>query len=269
MKNALGTVGTVLLLGGRSEIGLAVTARLVRDGARRVVLAVRADEPPSASPSAFPFASPPAFPHAAVAALKEAGADAVHVVPFDAADPDGHAAAFRAARDRLGDVDVVIAAFGVLGSQAACERDPRAAFRSATVNFAGHVSAGLHAARLLREQGHGTLVVLSSVAGVRVRGSNLVYGAAKAGLDAFAHGLADALTGSGAHVMVVRPGFVRTRMTEGLAPAPFPATPAQVADAVAEGLRLDRRTVWVPGGLRVLFAALRLVPRPLWRRLSR
>ncbi|MFC5827919.1 decaprenylphospho-beta-D-erythro-pentofuranosid-2-ulose 2-reductase [Nonomuraea insulae] len=251
MKNALGSVATVLLLGGRSEIGLAITARLVRDGARRVVLAPRAGHAPEA-----------------VAGLKEAGADEVHVIPFDAAEPDGHAALFRDARELLGDVDVVVAAFGVLGDQAAFERDPRAAARSATVNFTGHVSTGLHAAGLLRDQGHGTLVVLSSVAGVRVRRSNFVYGAAKAGLDAFARGLADALAGSGARVMVVRPGFVRTRMTEGLHPAPFAATAEQVADAVAEGLRLDRLTVWVPARLKALFAGLRLIPLPLWRRLT-
>ncbi|MGP4100218.1 decaprenylphospho-beta-D-erythro-pentofuranosid-2-ulose 2-reductase [Nonomuraea sp. KM90] len=266
MKNALGTVATVLLLGGRSEIGLAITARLVRDGARRVVLAQRDTDTAQVDTARADVAQ-------AVAALKEAGADEVHTIPFDAADPGGHAAVFRAARERLGDVDVVVAAFGVLGDQVAIERDPRAAAgaaaRAATVNFAGHVSTGLHAAGLLRAQGHGTLVVLSSVAGVRVRRSNFVYGAAKAGLDAFAHGLADALAGSGARVMVVRPGFVRTRMTEGQPPAPFAATPEQVAAAVAEGLRLDRLTVWVPAPLKVLFAGLRMIPRPLWRRLPR
>ncbi|MEV4173373.1 SDR family NAD(P)-dependent oxidoreductase [Nonomuraea sp. NPDC049709] len=297
MKNALGTVATVLLLGGRSEIGLAITARLVRDGARRVVLAqrdtdtaradtaradtaradtARADTAQGETAQADTAQGDAAGVHTAradvtqaVAALKEAGADEVHTIPFDAADPGGHAAVFRAARERLGDVDVVVAAFGVLGDQAAIERDPRAAARAATVNFTGHVSTGLHAAGLLRAQGHGTLVVLSSVAGVRVRRSNFAYGAAKAGLDAFAHGLADALAGSGARVMVVRPGFVRTRMTEGQPPAPFATTPEQVAGAVAEGLRLDRLTVWVPAPLKVLFAGLRTIPRPLWRRLPR
>ncbi len=84
--------------------------------------------------------------------------------------------------------------------------------------MAGAVSSGLAAANRLREQGHGTLVVLSSVAGERVRAENLVYGATKAGLDGFAQGLGDALQGTGARVMVVRPGFVHTRMTEGREP---------------------------------------------------
>jgi decaprenylphospho-beta-D-erythro-pentofuranosid-2-ulose 2-reductase len=137
------------------------------------------------------------------------------------------------------------------------------------VNFGGHVSAGLFAARRLREQGHGTIVVLSSVAGVRVRRANFVYGAAKAGLDGFASGLADALHGSGVRLLLVRPGFVIGRMTAGMTPAPLSSTPAQVAEAVADALDRDRDVVWVPGMLRPLFALLRVLPRAVWRRMPR
>jgi decaprenylphospho-beta-D-erythro-pentofuranosid-2-ulose 2-reductase len=111
--------------------------------------------------------------------------------------------------------------------------------------------------------------VLSSVAGVRVRKANYVYGSAKAGLDGFAQGLADALHGSGARVVVVRPGFVIGRMTAGLTPAPMSATVDVVADAVIEGLRSGRQTVWAPKGLRPVFAVMRLLPRAIWRRLPR
>ncbi|GLW05279.1 short-chain dehydrogenase [Microtetraspora sp. NBRC 13810] len=247
MKNALGSVDTVLLLGGRSEIGLAIAGRLAREGARKIILASR----PGPSPA-------PAF-----------GGAEVHHLDFDAADPAGHGAVFDAAVKLAGDLDVVIAAFGVLGDQAAYEEDPQAAAESVGVNLAGHVSAGLHAARLLREQGHGTLVVLSSVAGVRVRRANFVYGAAKAGLDGFAQGLGDALHGSGARVMIVRPGFVRGRMTAGLPAAPMATTPDAVARAVAAGLRADAGVVWVPSKLRPVFAVMRLLPRAIWRRLPR
>jgi hypothetical protein len=91
----------------------------------------------------------------------------------------------------------------------------------ATTNFVGGISAGLAAARQLRLQGHGTLVVLSSVAGERVRKANFIYGSTKAGLDGFALGLGDTLAGSGAGVMVVRPGFVAGRMTAGMPRAPW------------------------------------------------
>lgn len=252
MKDALGRVGSVLLLGGRSDIGLAVTARLVRDGARRVVLATRdgtVDE-------------------RAVAELETAGAESVATIEFDAARPGTHERRVDTALDRLGgDADVVVSAFGVLEDQERYERDPVAAAESVTANFTGHVSAGLAVARRLRKQGHGTLVVLSSVAGVRVRKANYVYGSAKAGLDGFARGLGDALSGSGARVMVVRPGFVHTKMTAGARAAPFAASADEVADAVATGLRLGRETVWVPARLGPLFAALRMLPRPIWRRL--
>ncbi|GLX04496.1 decaprenylphospho-beta-D-erythro-pentofuranosid-2-ulose 2-reductase [Microbispora sp. NBRC 16548] len=258
MRNALGSVDTVLLLGGRSEIGLAIVERLVRRGARRVVLAAR---DATASMKDGGGAVP-------VDDLERLGAE-VHVLDFDAARPETHAALIEEAAAKVGDLDVVIPAFGVLGSQAVYDADPVAAARDVAVNFGGHVSIGLAAARRLREQGHGTLVVLSSVAGVRVRKANFVYGSAKAGLDGFAQGLADALHGSGARVVVVRPGFVIGRMTRGMTPAPMSVTAAEVADAVVESLDTRKVTVWVPARLRLAFTVMRLLPRPLWRRLPR
>ena len=109
--------------------------------------------------------------------------------------------------------------------------------------------------------------MLSSVAGERVRRANFVYGSSKAGLDAFAQGLGDSLAGSGASVLVVRPGFVASSMTAGLDPAPMSTTPDAVAAAVVKGLRAGRRTIWVPGALRFVFAVFRHLPGPVWRRM--
>ncbi|MET9709580.1 SDR family NAD(P)-dependent oxidoreductase [Nocardiopsis alba] len=250
MRDSLGGVRSVLLLGGRSEIGLAVVERLLLEGAREVVLAARGGvtDPPET--------------------LTVTGAN-VHSLDFDAEAVDTHAATVAAAVDLVGDLDVVVDAFGVLGEQSVYEADPVEAARAATVNYTGHVSSGLAVAARLREQGHGTLMVLSSVAGVRVRRANFVYGSAKAGLDGFAQGLADSLYGSGARVLVVRPGYVATRMSAHVEPAPFPATPGQVADVAVRGLRRGADTVWAPPVLRPLFTALSLLPRPLWRRLGR
>ena len=146
---------------------------------------------------------------------------------FDATDTAGHAAAIDEVFDG-GDVDIVLLAFGVLGDQAEAEADPDAAVTVATTNYTGAVSAGLRVATRLRMQGHGMLVVLSSVAGDRARRTNYVYGSTKAGLDAFAQGLGDALHGSGARVLIVRPGFVRTRMTAGMTEAPMTINPQDV-----------------------------------------
>ncbi|CAN5731373.1 decaprenylphospho-beta-D-erythro-pentofuranosid-2-ulose 2-reductase [soil metagenome] len=252
MQDALGAVQSVLVLGGGSEIALATVRRLVGERCRTVVLAAR--DPQGLT--------------GAVAELEQLGATTVEAVAFDADDTADQIRVIDDAFDRHGDLDVVLCAFGVLGDQAAIEDDPMAGAELATTNYVGGVTSGLAVARRLRAQGHGTLVVLSSVAGERVRRDNYVYGSSKAGLDGFAQGLGDALAGSGARVMVVRPGFVHTRMTEGMEPAPFSTTADAVADAIADGLRRRRHTVWVPALLRPLFAVFRHLPRPVWRRVS-
>lgn len=250
MRDSTGGAQSVLVLGGASDIARATVDLLVAERCRRVVLAGRASRRLDA----------------AAESIGAAGA-AVEVVPFDASAPETHEKAIAAVFDE-GDVDVVVLAFGVLGDQDAFDRDPGSAVDAVTVNYTGAVSAGLVVADRLRAQGHGTLVVLSSVAGVRARQDNYVYGSTKAGLDAFAQGLGDALQGSGARVMVVRPGFVATHMTEGMAPAPFSTTPEAVAADIVAGLRKGRQTVWSPPVLQAVFGVLRFVPRPLWRRLA-
>ncbi|WP_046471963.1 SDR family NAD(P)-dependent oxidoreductase [Allosalinactinospora lopnorensis] len=274
MRNSVGAVDSVLLLGGRSEIGLAIVERLVRDGARRIVLAARNAAVPRPGPREPEAAetAPDTSPQTAAQArerLLSAGAVEVHLVDFDAAEPGTHTDVVAAAAKFVGDLDVVIDAFGVLGEQSIYDSDPVAAAGAATANFTGHVSTGVAVAARLREQGHGTFVVISSVAGVRVRRANYVYGAAKAGLDGFAQGLDDALYGTGARVMIVRPGYVPTQMSAHVSAAPFPAAVPEVADAVADGLRTGAGVVWVPRKLKVVSACMRMLPRAVWRRLPR
>ena len=110
-------------------------------------------------------------------------------------------------------------------------------------------------------------MVLSSVAGERVRRSNYIYGASKAALDGFALGLGEALRGSGGTVLVVRPGYVHTRMTQGLPAAPLSTTPKQVAAATLHALDTGAEIVWVPGTLRLVLTVLRHLPRNVFRRL--
>ena len=251
MEDALGAVQSILVLGGSSEIAAAIVRRLVARRAGTVVLAART----------------PGSCDGLAEELRGAGAE-VDVVAFDALDVDHHAAVVDDVVRRHGDLDLVLLAFGELGDQATFDADPAAAARAVDVTYTGGVSAGLAVAAQLRRQGHGTLVVLSSVAGERARRDNFVYGSAKAGLDAFAQGLGDALVDTGARVMVVRPGFVHTRMTAGLEPAPFSTTPEAVADVVLDGLARRREVVWAPPVLRWLFVVLRHLPRPLWRRAS-
>lgn len=253
MRDALGSIGTVLLLGGTSEIGIATAAALVRDkGARTVILAGRDED----------------RMRAAAAPITAAGA-AVHTVAFDAAATETHARVIAEVTAAHGDLDVSILAFGILGDQAAAEKDPSDAVQIATVNYLGAVSVGLHLANRIEQQGHGSIVVLSSVAGERARRANFVYGSSKAGLDAFAQGLGDRLAKGAGHVMVVRPGFVHTRMTEGMEPAPFSTTADAVATDIVAGLDKGAHTVHSPGILRWVMAVLRHLPRALFRLMPR
>jgi len=252
VKDALGSVQSVLVLGGGSEIGLAIARRLVGERARRVVLAGRTPE----------------RLESAADDLRRAGAETVEAVAFDADAVHEHAAVLGDVFQRHGDIDVVVVAFGVLGRHDELAGDPTAAAALAQTNYVGAVSATTAAVERLRRQGHGTLVVLSSVAAERGRKSNYVYGSSKAGLDAFAQGLGDSLAGTGVGVLVVRPGFVHTRMTAGLDAPPFSTTPDAVAEATARGLRTGAHTVWAPGILRWVMTVLRHLPRPVFRRLD-
>jgi decaprenylphospho-beta-D-erythro-pentofuranosid-2-ulose 2-reductase len=252
MKDGLGAVQSVLVLGGSSEIGVAIAAKLAAPRHATVVLAGR-------NPDAL---------ESAAGEVRAAGAGKVETLRFDAHDTGEHEAIIAKAADLAGgDLDVVVVAFGLLGDQEADEQGGEGAVRLALTNYVGVVSAGLAASRALKTQGHGTVVFLSSVAGERVRRANFIYGSSKAGMDGFAQGLGDALAESGVRVLIVRPGFVRTKMTEGMKEAPFSTTADAVAEATARAVASGKEIIWVPGLLRLVFAAFRHLPRQVWRRL--
>ncbi len=238
-------MSSALLVGGTSEIGLAIVRRLAaervwllgRDGARLARAAAELD-----------------------------GA----TVEWDLLDADNiasHRGTIEQAFADAGGFDVAVIAVGVLGAQAGLDADPDEALEVMRVNFLGAGSLLLECLRQLRQRGNGAVVLLSSVAVERPRGSNPIYGAAKAGIDALAQGLSDAIASSGVRVLVVRPGFVKTRMTAGLATAPFATTPEAVASATVAALAGRAGTIWVPRSLRLVFALLRHLPRGIYRRL--
>jgi len=238
----------VLLIGGTSEIGQAILAALDLGPDAEVVLAGRDAE----------------RMRAAAAGLRAR----ITTVSYDATDP--------AAQDELpatvfaaGLPELVISAAGILTPQEDLNADPRQAAILIDTNFTSHVAVLLAIAARLRQAGRGTIVVLSSVAAVRPRKANFVYGAAKAGLDAFGRGLADSLHGTGVRVLLVRSGFVTGRMTAGMEPATLASSTAQVGAAVVAALASNAPEVWVPRSVGMLAFAMRLIPRPLWRQLRR
>ncbi|GED97991.1 decaprenylphospho-beta-D-erythro-pentofuranosid-2-ulose 2-reductase [Gordonia crocea] len=247
--------GSILLFGGRSEIGLAVAIRMAQG--QHVVLAARRSDDLGDE----------------TAALLEAGATGVDCVEFDAEDTDAHPALIAELMAH-GPVETAIVAFGILGDAAKAEADVEHALQIARVDYLAQVSIITLLANALRDQGSGTIIAFSSIAGQRVRRANYVYGSTKAGLDGFASGLSDALHGSGVRLLLVRSGFVigamtRELMESGVKPAPFSKTADQVADAVVRADRRGKTVVWVPWAIAPMTLVFRLLPRSIWRRMPR
>ena len=242
---------TAVVVGGSSDLAVAVLRKLGQRRLRAVVLAGPDDGRLSA----------------AAEVVSSAGISDVSTMVFDVRDEGKSDRLVEDSASRLGSVDMVVVASGVLGSSELAELTSEGVLNDLTVNFTGPAAAVIAFVQLMRRQGYGRIIVFSSVAGVRVRRSNFVYGAAKAGLDGFCQGLSDALAGSGIDVMIVRPGFVHSKMTKGLRAAPFAVGVDEVADAVVRGLETGQRVVWCPKVLAVVFTGLRMLPQSVWRRL--
>ncbi len=250
MIDAVGNPQSLLLLGGTSEIALGTAERYASRRPLRVVLAAR----------------PSPRLDAAAERLHGKGCT-VATLPFEALKPETHPEVIEKAFAD-GDIDVTLVAFGLLGNQEKAWTDLPTAVELAQVNYVAAVSVGVALAAELQRQGHGTLVALSSVAGERARRSNFVYGSTKAGLDAFYTGLTEALRPAGIRVCVVRPGFVHTKMTEGLRPTPLATTPEVVAAITVDAVRKRREQVWAPAPWRLVMSVLRHLPRPVFRKLA-
>jgi len=246
VKDALGAVQRILVLGGGSDIGQAIAVRLAAPRRATIVLAGRDVDPKH------------------VEARSESD---VVVEWFDAVATSEHRAVLDELWARHGGFDVVVIAFGVQGDQTRAENDTAHALSIAETNYLGAMSAALEAGRLLQTQGHGALVVLSSVAAERTRRSLFVYASSKAGIDSFALGLHDALAPEGVHVLVVRPGFVHTKLTAGLKAPPLATTPDAVAEVVDGGLQRGARIVWAPPPMRWVMTVLRHLPHAVFSRL--
>jgi decaprenylphospho-beta-D-erythro-pentofuranosid-2-ulose 2-reductase len=242
----------VLVLGGASELAVAIVEELGRRAPREVALLGR-------DPTALERAR---------GQLREHGCERVVTGELDALDTDTHEQAIADAWQQLGGVDVAIVAVGLLGERGTLLQDVPAALEVLRVNLVGTGSLTLRAAQRLREQGSGTLIVLSSVAAQRPRPTNLAYGASKAGLDALAQGLGLLLAPDGVRVLVVRPGFVHTRMTRDLPVPPLASTPRAVARRVVDKLDGRATVVWAPGVMRLAMGVIRLLPRSVFRRVG-
>lgn len=253
MENAFGQPQNVVVLGGSSDIARTIIKKLCAARTQTVVLAGRNHD----------------LLNAAAGEAREYGATKTDTVLFDAEDPATAARAVTEAFDKVeGNVDLVIMAVGLLGEQSVYEDDPALATRMATVNFTWPVAALAEVRRRLVAQGSGRILVISSVGAVRVRRSNYLYSGTKAGLDRLCDGLADSLIGTGITLQILRPGFVRSKMTTGSKESLFATGVNEVADNALKGLASGNRIIWSPPILKYVFGVLRHLPGPLWRRVA-
>ena len=251
MINAVGNPQNILLLGGTSEIGLTICAEYLKKGSARIVLAALPNDP---------------LRDDAVSQLEAAGASKVEVVDFDALDPSSHPQVVEQAWAN-GDIDVAIVAFALDDDAEQLWQNQQKAVRVAEINYTASVSVGVLVGEKMKTQGHGRILVMSSVAGERVRRSNFVYGSTKAGLDGFYLGLGEALRPHGARVTVIRPGQVRTRFSAHVAEAPLTVNKEDVAALAVSASQKGKEIVWAPGTFRWVMTILRHIPRPIFRRL--
>ena len=165
--------------------------------------------------------------------------------------------------------DIAVCVVGLLGDQAENQQNLATAERVMRTNYVGPVLLMGMLAERFEQRGSGVLVGVSSVAGDRGRAVNYIYGSAKAGVTAFLSGLRNRLAGSGVHVVTVKPGFVRTRMTDGMnLPAGLTAEPEEVAAAVVKAIRRRRDVVYAPYVWQLVMLVLRAVPERFFKRIS-
>lgn len=190
----------------------------------------------------------------------------VYSVAFDALDFESHQAFYDGLAVKP---HVAICVFGYMGDQTVARTDWGEASRTIGVNFTGAVSILNVVAADFEQRGKGIIIGVSSVAGDRGRQSNYMYGCAKAGFTAYLAGLRNRFGKTDVHVMTVKPGFVRTKMTEGLElPAPLLAEPAQVADAIFTGAQKRRNTIYVLWMWRWIMLVIKHVPEFIFKKMG-
>ena len=231
MLNGFKNPGRVVLIGGESEIGLSIVTQLPDDNSRETILVGRTGE------YALDVTDKPAR-ESVVARL------------FDA-----------------GDVDLVIIAVGLLGNNPALSVTENL-LGAIDVNFLSTVHLLELISQRMKQQAHGTILVISSFAQVRPRDDNFRYGSTKAGLDFYARGLASTLHGTGVTLKILRPGFVKSKMTEGMEIAPFAITVQECGKYGVAALKSRKLVTWAPSILKYVAFIFKSLPPTVFRKIS-
>lgn len=193
----------------------------------------------------------------------------IHSLQADLNQVDQHARLIRDAVTALGSIDTVLIAHGSLPDQAACQANPARGLVEIQTNATSAIHLCECLAPLLESQGHGTLAVISSVAGDRGRQSNYLYGAAKGMVTLYLQGLRNRLYPAGVHVVTIKPGFVDTPMTAAFdKKGPLWASAPQVAQGILRAIDRRRDVVYLPGFWRGIMLVIRLIPESVFKRLK-
>ncbi len=239
----------ILILGAKSDVARALAHEYAQNG-HNLYLAARNSHSLAAD----------------VSDLKIRYNIAVKAVEFDAKNYESHAGFYQQFSPKP---DVVICVFGVMYEQKAAEKDWVLAENTLAVNYIGAVSILEKAAAEMEVAQKGTIIGISSVAGDRGRVSNYLYGSAKAGFSAYLSGLRNRLAASGVHVLTVKPGFVRTAMTEHLPlPAPLTAMPAQVAKDIYKAAQKEKNTLYTLWMWKYIMLIIRNIPEFIFKKLK-
>jgi len=242
-----------IVLGGTSGMGRALGQRLAELGNEVFLMGIDADQL--------------ALSAADLKARDPKQRDVGHTV-CDLERPDGFAAALDQADAALGGFDTVIVTAGMFAMQEKLEADVELARRLVTVNYANTVAFCEHARKRLLARGGGKLVVFSSVAGDRGRKPVAIYGSSKAGLSAYLEALDHKFHDQGLQVVCVKPGFVKTAMTDGLKAPPFAGEPEGVARSVLRAMESGRAVVYTPAMWALVMLVIRQLPRFVMRRIG-
>ena len=193
------------------------------------------------------------------------GAGSVHYGVLDVNNFGEHCAMLDVAQACLGGLDVVLIAHGTLGDQKACEQDVNAALLELQTNAISVIALLTHLANRFEAQKHGSIAVLSSVAGDRGRQSNYVYGTAKGAVTIFLQGLRNRLYKSGVQVLTIKPGFVDTPMTAEIKKGPLWASPDTIASAIVRSIETRRDVVYAPWFWLEIMAIVRMIPEKIFK----
>jgi len=196
------------------------------------------------------------------------GASTVNVWTLDALDTEQHPSIINEIWDDMEGIDITLIAHGSLGDQSACEQDYVFAEREFKTNFLSVVSLTTPIAARMEKNNGGTIGVISSVAGLRGRKSNYIYGAAKGGLNVYLAGLRNRLTEQNVHVLTILPGFVDTPMTAEMDKGPLFASARTVGRGIYKALGSKKNVVYLPFFWQWIMLIIRCIPEPIFKRLS-